>query len=274
MAELIGKPARWVPGLRDGHPPARDLAARWPYWERQGGKLYDVANPFDIANHGTLTNGPTWTGAALDFDGTDDYVRIPYHSNIDCSDSTAFSVSVLFHFGGAFFDGALISHFTNTPSNFSGWMLWLNQAGDDVRFYINGAIRSEVSMSGMAVGWYQVTAVWTGTQTRVYLDGTLIDEDSYSTAPANGAADLLMGGYYNEGNDDGGIPDQRFDDQIGDISLWKNRALSASEIAEHAADPWGLITPRIRTYSFVTAAAVARRRIPPMEYYYRRRRAG
>lgn len=64
--------------LVEGHPLNRGLVSWWlPLPGLDGGRfLYDVAGQ----NHGTLTNGPTWTAGpngfgAVQFDGADDYVE-------------------------------------------------------------------------------------------------------------------------------------------------------------------------------------------------------
>ena len=56
-----------------------NLTGLWQLGEGAGGTTYDLSGN---GNHGTLTNGASWTtggrvGAALDFDGVNDYVAIP-----------------------------------------------------------------------------------------------------------------------------------------------------------------------------------------------------
>jgi len=62
--------------LNRASPLAKGLVSMWlPITNRiGGGTLYDIVGQ----NNGTLTNGPTWRGNLLSFDGIDDYVSIPY----------------------------------------------------------------------------------------------------------------------------------------------------------------------------------------------------
>ena len=70
---LRTSPNPLTPGLRD-----KGLVGYWSFDEGSGTVVYDYSGN---NNHGTLTNGPTWTqgkvGGALSFDGVNDYVNVP-----------------------------------------------------------------------------------------------------------------------------------------------------------------------------------------------------
>ena len=59
------------------------------YWKLDDGNGTTATDSVD-ANNGTLFNAPTWTvgqvNGALDFDGFDDYVRVPTATNLNIVD--------------------------------------------------------------------------------------------------------------------------------------------------------------------------------------------
>lgn len=63
--------------LKQGHPLNQGLVGWWLMNEGGGLKAYDLSGK---GNHGTLTNGPTWTtgkrGPAISFDGTNNYINL------------------------------------------------------------------------------------------------------------------------------------------------------------------------------------------------------
>lgn len=63
------------PKLQTGLAATKGLVGAWPFFAGAGNTLRDLSGN---GNHGTLTNGPAWVagraGAALSFDGTNDYV--------------------------------------------------------------------------------------------------------------------------------------------------------------------------------------------------------
>lgn len=67
------------------------------WWKFDDGSGTSATDSTGNGNTGTLTNGPTWTtgrkGGALYFDGTDDYVEVPY-AGIDFERTEAFTISV------------------------------------------------------------------------------------------------------------------------------------------------------------------------------------
>jgi beta-lactamase regulating signal transducer with metallopeptidase domain len=65
---------------------SKGLVGHWSFDEGSGSIAYDSAG----TNHGTLVNGPVWTtgpiGGALEFDGGDDYIEVPYDDSLAITD--------------------------------------------------------------------------------------------------------------------------------------------------------------------------------------------
>ncbi|MEN6575598.1 MAG: LamG-like jellyroll fold domain-containing protein, partial [Phycisphaerales bacterium] len=66
----------------------------WWWFNEGSGTVASDSSTF--GNHGTLTNGPTWTtgvfGSALRFDGVDDYVSVPHDESLTVSSEVAVAV--------------------------------------------------------------------------------------------------------------------------------------------------------------------------------------
>ena len=65
-----------------------ESAGHWKLDEGSGTTAYDSSGN---GNHGTLTNGPSWTsgkiGGAVSFDGADDYVQVPDSNTLDLANA-------------------------------------------------------------------------------------------------------------------------------------------------------------------------------------------
>jgi hypothetical protein len=157
--------------------------------------------------------------------GTTVYGRITATPKLDFTTGTPFTASIWINgavAGGS--GGAGFSQFDNSPSNFSGWMIWLADS-TSCRLYMNGGTRATGTHSG--VGWNLISVTWDTVSALVYVNGELSGSGAYSTAPA-ATSDLIVGGYYNSGDDDGGLTDQGIRRPWGSHFIWR-RALSATE---------------------------------------------
>jgi hypothetical protein len=172
-------------------------------------------------NHGTLTNGPIWSGqshpggwGSLAIDATNDFVALP----------------------------TLLTG-TN-PVTVCGWgmpntntindkMLFSNQGGGGSRFYLyrNGTgynlrlgDQTINAASTVVVGrWAHLCGTWDGTTATFYLNGNLVGSNS-STNLTGFAVNQCLGAYGQiAGN-------SQWDGFIDNVSVY-NRALSASEVS-------------------------------------------
>lgn len=265
MPSIIAKPSRWLPGLRGDHPLARDLVGRWPFWEGQGDKLYDVANPWDIANHGTLTTMDPLTDwgvfdgvLALDLDGGNDYISLDAHvANFNTMG-----------------EGTIWAWFRTTNAGLQQLFAIsdTSQASVDCMIYTNGGnviwqTRGAVADLMTSPNTYDdgewhcvVVTAQTGDRTRMYIDGIQTNDDGtiWFLSSPGGTLDALRIG----NREDSGGNEFHWNGQIADVGV-SSKIFAASEAQELYADPWGLITPRTKTYIFLPTAVVG------SSWYYR-----
>lgn len=210
----------------------RDFVSWWlagpgPRWG--GPKFYDLvrASSRGGGNHGVLTNGPTWRGAAgrpggrgiLSFDGTDDYVS--------CGDiaTTISDLTICFWFRSSSTDqGMIVGKYDNTPA--SAYMVWRLSGNSSLRFYraTNSTVTATETTTSMSDGlWRHYCAAWVGGTAYVYVNGKQENTESIGGTPSSGA-----GIDFRIGRDVGAsLGDAVFD--IDDVRLF-SRALSAVEV--------------------------------------------
>ncbi|HOW71053.1 MAG TPA: chitobiase/beta-hexosaminidase C-terminal domain-containing protein [Phycisphaerae bacterium] len=193
------------------------------WWRLDDGSGTTAADSSWAGNHGTLVNGPTWTGSArvgpyaLSFDGSDDWV-----------DAGSAAVSG---------DLTLVAwlRFPPGPSNqraitlqrgptSAGLQLVANPSNGTIRIDNEGGPSSEVS-SGTGMNdnnWHHAVVTRSGTDYSLYVDGALVGS-SGGTAPDYTSAKL--------GCRNSGLNGSFYFGQLDDVRLYR-RALSASDVNE------------------------------------------
>ena len=173
--------------------------------------------------NGVLSNGPTYSssnGGQFILDGIDDSIMFGNIAALNFT--TPFSLGCWFKTAATqpAPDSALMGNIS-TPGVYSGYILWYNSSTVD--FYFNSGIRANSSTTLIADTWYNVMAVWTGTQAILYLNGILNVSSAYSTPPGNGSPSFNIGTYQ---------PDRCFKGSIASAMVY-NRALSDLEIQQN-----------------------------------------
>jgi hypothetical protein len=261
MRDFTAQPARWWPGFRRDHPLARDCIGFWPAWEGQGTRAYDVAHPFATGGHGTLsgdTGTPTWAagryGRGLSYvNASDQWVNVPTAPRFDLTDAVSIAALV------------------RTDSAPAGWAgivgKWASDAGerayllvmeDDEQpgMYVTGGSLSAAS-AVVANTWYALVGTYDRVNINLYVDGV-----GETPVAENGVMDTVVGPVHIGVMRTDHADKHGWGGAIGPVGIW-SRALSAAEAEEWSAEPYALVTPRQRTYSYVTAAAVGN----PWYYY-------
>ena len=208
-------------------------------------------------NVGTLTNGPVWTtgrfGAALQFDGVDDRVRIPDSSSLDLTSAATFEAWVFP---------------TAVPT---GWRTILQKeveayffsaSGGENRPVIGGTINGTccpqaVGPAALAANvWTHLAATYDGSQMRLYVNGAQVASVSASGAYAVSALPLWMGG--------NAVYGEHFRGKIDEVRVYA-RALSAAEIQSDMSTPVGGAPPPPDTAPPSTPAGLAATPVSPSQ---------
>jgi hypothetical protein len=168
-----------------------DLVGYWKFDEGSGNTAYDLSN---YTNDGTINGGPKWVagkiGAALEFDGSDDYV--------DCGNDPSLNIN----------DRITVAAWVKTTSTAHGYFVSKGTAWDETGHYAIGqeynvpmTFQFEIAGSGGTVEldsnvavndgqWHYIVGTYDDTVVRVYIDGV---EENSSTG-TNRLTDSAIGG--------------------------------------------------------------------------------
>lgn len=149
--------------------PTAGLIGYWNF-DDAGGTI--AADSSGRGNHGTLTNGPTWTtgkiNGALSFDGVNDYVAIPNESQFDFT--TTFTVSLWMKTPG--FTKAWASIISKGDSAWS--ITRYNTTGNaDFNTFSPGANDLPGTINVANNQWRHLVAIYNGAVKQLYVDGVL-----------------------------------------------------------------------------------------------------
>ena len=183
---------------------------------------YDVSS---YGNNCVLVNGPTFSsdgGGSILFDGTDDYVTIPYDSSMNTNYITlSVWIKSTFKIGPStrhyVFDG--LSHysmiFIDEP-NAINFVIAMS-SGPYIYAIYNNPITSENS-------WINIVGTYDGIQLSLYVNGNLVATNEYTGTLRNSSSDgrimdFIGNGYETEGN--------------ATNFMMYNRALTATEVLQN-----------------------------------------
>jgi len=218
--------------LRTG---ATSLVAWWKLDETSGTTAKDSSGN---GNDGTLVNmepATDWvTGkvaGALDFDGTNDYIKVNDSGSLDIGNT--FTAALWVNYEGG-----------STPDNYermltkkaawdslNGWEISLETGYDD-NLTVRGSSGAGSAGADMVVsswaaeGWHHIAVVYEGTTATVYSDG--VERDTVTIASVVDNDLPLYIGRYGDGQY------CHWNGKIDDVRIY-SRALSAEEIAQLAA---------------------------------------
>jgi len=151
------------------------LLAEWKFDEGSGTSAADSAGDYD----GEIVGSAVWvdgvSDSALEFDGEEDYINIPYNQDLEPDEIT---ISLWVKQDSADY-GPILSNYEDSygywiaSTSISSIYWWLGHNTDETSRY---------SESTVADGnWHHITVSSDGSTAKVYVDGVL--EDSESTSP-------------------------------------------------------------------------------------------
>ncbi len=176
----------------------------WLFNETDGDTASDSSGN---GNDGTLESDPNWVpdgkfGNALELDGADDYVSVPDHKTLDTELSEAFTIVIWVK--GTYRPGDWHGLVTKAQ----GWqvdMCYLLQRNANGVFEFapfgeaGNTVWTASNVNPKDDTWYHVTAVYTGEEAQVYVDGVLSATRVFSAEIADTNAPVVIGTNYPTG---------------------------------------------------------------------------
>lgn len=221
------------------HPLMDGLVGWWPMLEGGGSTLYDLS---ERGNHGTLTNmdaatdwsvGPIGAGA-LDFDGSNDHVRVGNIVETAGGSGYSFATWVLRKASGAY------ALFGQSDNQVRRHVVYLTTSGRIGCFFGDGSGAQGVYKDGSVFP----TNVWAHVCVSLEFDGVCrryLNGAQTGSAAFFGDIELID----TDGNDDAlgarkrssATEDLYLNGKLSDCRYW-NRALTAEEVKQVYHDPW------------------------------------
>lgn len=257
---MIAMPTMRWPGLRSGHPLAEGLVALWPLWEGSG------SGPGNIVDSkyrlGMPGNGPAWVGSEFGSTLLFDDANTEYLGTTPTPVSAPpFTMACWFTADDLTASLTLMSIAdASTGDDWHDLQVRGTIGGDPIaaasRHVGAAAARATTTTGIVANEWFHGCGVWAATNSRsVYLNAAGKATETTAIVPV-GIDRVGIGLRYDS------TPAVYYSGHIAMPAIW-NRALSDEEVKELYEDPWGLITPRRRTYLFYQAPAAGN----PWWYY-------
>jgi hypothetical protein len=199
-----------------------ELVGYWKFDEGSGNVAYDLS---DYNNDGTINGAPMWVagkiGAALEFDGSDDYV--------DCGNDPSLNIN----------DKITVAAWVKTTSTAHGYFVSKGTAWDEIGHYAIGqeynvplTFQFEIAGSGGTVEldsniavndgqWHHIVGTYDDPVVKVYIDGVEVNTMTQPSSLTGSTVGGLTIGQRGSGNIIGGI--------IDEVRIY-NRALTEPEI--------------------------------------------
>lgn len=214
------------------------LVGYWMLNENSGTTVKDSSGS---GNDGTLNGDPEWTDGyfegALEFDGTDDEVSVPYSDSLNPEEFTACLWANVA--SGSSGHRAAISCRDDFPQR--GYIIYA-EPGNTWQFWIGVGAEGIVwnVAQGPAVNldeWTHLAAVYADGEQKLYVDGVL-DGEAAAELNLNTAQVLLIGAGANETASHNYL----FVGKLDDVRIY-NRALTENEIVQAMSGEGAAVSP-------------------------------
>jgi hypothetical protein len=146
-------------------------------------------------NHGTLTNGPTFSSdnqGYINFDGSNDYVTIPYSSNWNFG-TGEFTIEVWVNIASAAtpYQGIIGTFPSKWPA--SNWIVMTSTSNNAIRLYTyDGTTEGGVSNSGIVNSWMHGVITRVSNTVSLYVNGTLATSNDFTNISVNDSGNPLL----------------------------------------------------------------------------------
>ena len=198
----------------------KDLSGKGNNGTVHGAVLSDIGDQYPISWKDKLIN---IGGKALSFDGVDDYVEVPDSNSLDITDAITIEAWVkpndIFDSSRTDWDGVV--------GKSVQYFLDFNPDNGKLRFHLSGlsSTNLESTKASWDTVWAHIVGTWDGSIMKIYVDGILDSSQESTGTITSDTSDITVGAYST-------APSDLFHGLIDEVRIY-NRALSASEIAEH-----------------------------------------
>ena len=164
-----------------------------------------------------------YSGKALDFDGVNDYVDVPY---LDSLANTGVSSTFSFYFNADTLTGNMVLAEQRKDTS-NRYVVWYNHANPQIQLYMNSSVYA-VNFPLTETGrWFYFTGVVDGSTAKMYINGELIGSTSYIPFESN--VDFYLGTY----NSASGF---FYNGKMSNAKIF-NTALTAAQVADLYNNP-------------------------------------
>lgn len=211
-------------------PPANTLAGRWTADDGSGNVMADASV---YGNNASLIGSPTWvngmSGAAIRFNGSNQYATVPDHSSLNIANAITLAAWIRPERTGS----AQVIMKKGLTGQIDGYELSLVSNGK-VFFRANQQtngencrLNSSATHPSDGVTWMHIAATFDGSTIKLYVNGEMNKSLTLSTPVSILSNSLPLGiGAQSNGSN-------RYQGALDDLRIY-NRVLSASEISELA----------------------------------------
>ena len=174
--------------------------------------------PVDSYNRAEL-----YSGKALDFDGVNDYVDVPY---LDSLANTGVSSTFSFYFNVDTITGSIVFAEQRKAAS-KRYVVWYDHANTRLQLYLN-SVSSVINFPLTETNqWFYFTGVVDGSTAKMYINGELIGSTSY--APFESNVDFYLGTY-------DGASGYFYNGKMSNAKIF-NTALTATQVADLYNNP-------------------------------------
>lgn len=201
------------------------------FWELEDTNWTDAVSTNDLTGSGTptTTTGKVGNCVAL-VAASSQYLTIADNAEVGLTDSDTFSVQAWVNFS-TIVDGGIIASKVGGFGE-GEWSITTNFVGSNqFRFTVihdgtNARDLDAGTFGALSTStWYHVVATWDGTDQKIYINGTADTATPAATTSNNGNGPFNIG----TGNDGGA--GAFWSGSVDQVGLWKNRVLTADDVA-------------------------------------------
>jgi hypothetical protein len=145
-------------------------------------------------NNGTLTNGPTFDssdGGSIVFDGTDDYVIIGNPTELQINGDTSVSAWIKTS------SNTTQAIFSKNDGTNNSYLFYLSSGKPAMVIWTTDSSTFSQTVSATTIGngnWRHIMWVKVGSNYKIYLDGSLLINQSKSSTMNNSSGNVAIGG--------------------------------------------------------------------------------